>query len=66
MSFTWVLASSCLLHPVLADPHDLQDRLRRWWERRHVAQLNCPLLVLGLGSLPVDLATAGSATMREV
>ena len=43
-------ASDCLLHPVLADLHGLQDRLRRWRERRRVAQLNCPLLVLVAGS----------------
>ena len=58
-------ASDCLLHPVLADLHDLQDRLRRWRERRRVAQLNCPLLVLvaGSGLSAVELGTAGSATM---
>ena len=60
-------ASGCLLHPVLADLHGLQDRLRRWGERRRVAQLNCPLLVLVAGSGLSARGTGNccSATMRE-
>ena len=60
-------ASDCLLHPVLADLHDLQDRLRRWRERRRVAQLNCPLLdlVAGSGLSARGTGNCGSATMRE-